>query len=280
LGCLALVLAAFGAARPSAAQAPPRHLLVVTAHADDEVLMGPLIAHYARLGVRVRTVIVTQGDRGALPFSGVPSGPELAQVRARESECSARTLGIERPIQLAFGDGELGRATRPPWRYLVAVDSALRRVIAEERPDAIVSWGPEGGYGHPDHRLVGALVTQLVQAEAEGATARLYYPAYPAERAREVGAPPTTQPWSPVAGRFLPVRIPYDSTDLARTRAALACYRSQLLPPRVEGLMTWMHAVLRGHVYLRPWFGADASDDVFGTGARKRQLPHRGPRAR
>jgi LmbE family N-acetylglucosaminyl deacetylase len=250
-------------AAPSAAPAEAPHtLLAVFAHPDDETLVAPLLAAYARRGVRVHLAIVTDGEKGTQVHAGIPAGPELAKVRAEEARCSARALGIEPPMLLGFKDGELGKQGRPPWAPLAEVQTEIAKVLQRVRPDAVITFGPEGAYGHPDHRLVGAVVTQLVQASADGAPARLFYPGFPKDRLPkgEGGIP-----WSPTDPRFLTVRVPYDTKDLAASRAALACHKSQFKPEELEGLPLFMDQVLGGRVALRPWFGAPRADDVFAA---------------
>jgi LmbE family N-acetylglucosaminyl deacetylase len=249
-------------AAPSASSAEgPRTLLAVFAHPDDETLVAPLLAAYARRGVRVQLAIVTDGEKGTQPHAAIPAGPELAKVRAEEARCSCRALGIEPPILLGFKDGELGKQSRPPWGPLAEVQAELGKLLARARPDAVITFGPEGAYGHPDHRLVGTVVTQLVQAGADGAPARLFYPGLPKDR-----LPPPREggiPWSPTEPRFLTVRVPFEAADLAASRAALACHKSQFRAEEVEPLTQFMAQVLGGRVYLRPWFGEAKADDVF-----------------
>jgi len=248
-------------AAPSASPAEgTRTLLAVFAHPDDETLVAPLLAAYARRGVRVQLAIVTDGEKGTQAHAAIPAGPELAKVRAEEARCSCRALGIEAPILLGFKDGELGKQSRPPWGPLAEVQAELAKLLARARPDAVITFGPEGAYGHPDHRLVGAVVTQLVQAGADGAPARLFYPGLPKDRLpqREGGIP-----WSPTEPRFLTVRVPFEAADLAASRAALACHKSQFRAEELEPLTQFMAQVLGGRVYLRPWFGAAQADDVF-----------------
>jgi LmbE family N-acetylglucosaminyl deacetylase len=248
-------------AAPSASPAEaPRTLLAVFAHPDDETLVAPLLAAYARRGVRVQLAIVTDGEKGTQAHAAIPAGPELAKVRAEEARCSCRALGIEPPILLGFKDGELGKQSRPPWVPLAEVQAELAKLFERVRPDAVITFGPEGAYGHPDHRLVGAVVTQLVQAGADGAPARLFYPGLPKDRLpqREGGIP-----WSPTEPHFLTVRVPFEAADLAASRAALACHKSQFRAEEVEPLTQFMAQVLGGRVYLRPWFGAAKADDVF-----------------
>jgi LmbE family N-acetylglucosaminyl deacetylase len=242
--------------------AAAKTLLAVFAHPDDETLIGPLLARYGRQGVRVQLVIVTEGEKGAAAHAGIPAGPDLAKARAEEAHCSCRALGIEPPILLGFKDGELGRISHPPQEHLGRVERELRLLFARLRPDVIITFGPEGAYGHPDHRLVGAVVTQLVQAGVEGAPRILLYPGIPKDR---LPKSPTggELPWSPTDRRFLTVRVRYNDADLEATRAAVACHKSQFRADDVESATKWTHEVLAGQVYLRPWFGAAGADDVF-----------------
>jgi LmbE family N-acetylglucosaminyl deacetylase len=255
-----LALSALLVAPPASPAEGPKTLLAVFAHPDDETLVAPLLAAYARRGVKVQLVVVTDGEKGTQPHAGIPAGPELAKVRAEEARCSCRALGIEPPTFLGFKDGELGKQSRPPWGPLAEVQGEIAKVLQQLRPDAVVTFGPEGAYGHPDHRLVGTVVTQLVQAGAEGAPARLFYPGFPKDRLprREGGIP-----WSPTDPRFLTVHVPFDAKDLAASRAALACHKSQFRPEEIAALPQFMEQVLGGRVHLRPWFGAARADDLF-----------------
>jgi LmbE family N-acetylglucosaminyl deacetylase len=236
-------------------------VLAVFAHPDDEVFVGPILSHYARQGVKVHLAIVTDGAKGGSAHTGMPAGPEMARVRAEEARCSCRELGVEAPTLLGFEDDELGRANDPPAGYLAEAVRAIRTLLARVSPDAVITWGPDGGYGHPDHRLVSAVVTQAVQARVQGAPSRLFYPSLPADRVRHRPGDPR---WAVTDPRFLTVRVPYDAVDLAATRRAFACHRSQFSAEQREALVSWLHVTLGGRIYLRPWFGAGAGDDVLG----------------
>jgi LmbE family N-acetylglucosaminyl deacetylase len=246
---------------PGKGAAQSKTLLAVFAHPDDEIVVAPLLSTYARRGVRVHLVVVTDGEKGVSPHAGIPAGPQLARTRADEARCSCRVLGIEAPTLLGFKDGEMGMIETPPWRHLSDIKVQIAKAIEEKRPDAIVTFGPDGGYGHPDHRLVGALVTELVQGGATGAPAILVYPGFPKERL--ANAPQTGFPWAPTDTRFLTIRVPYDAKDVAAARAALACHKSQFPEAQIEPLVQFMNGLLGGRVYLRPWIGATTTDDVF-----------------
>ncbi|HXK09269.1 MAG TPA: PIG-L deacetylase family protein [Vicinamibacteria bacterium] len=258
-----LFLLALGSACSKADQRP-KTLLAVFAHPDDEAFVGPLLSHYARRGVRVQLAIVTDGGKGGRAPDGAPAGRDIASIRADEARCSCHELGIEPPILLGFRDDELGRPNDPPAGYLAEVVQAVRGVLARSSPDAVVTWGPEGGYGHPDHRLVGDVVTELVQAGLKGVPSRLFYPGLPEDRVRRRPGDPR---WAVTDARFLTVRVPYDEKDLAATRKAFACHESQYPADRREALVSWLHETLGGRLCLRPWFGGGTADDVFALPA-------------
>lgn len=247
---------------PATAQEDDRTLLAVFAHADDEFFVMPLLARYAREGADVRLVVAA--SRGAwAPTTDLTTDDAVTALRADEARCSAAALGIRPPTILAMRDGGLGEAVAPPWATLRQLEDALRAVFAEVRPDVVVTWGPDGGYGHPDHRLVSAVVTQLVQGRADGAPDVLLYAAIPSDRLPE-GPPLGAFPLIGTDPEYLTVRVPYDDADLEASQAAFACYASQFPPvvlaqgPRQADEQMW-----RGHVSLRPWAGRLRGDDVF-----------------
>ena len=234
-----------------------RRLVAIFAHADDERIAGPLLARYAREGHQVHLVIATDGSRGVTSHAGIPAGDSLAQVRAAEARCAARALGLPSPILLGLEDGALAS-----FAALDSLEKEVRRVFAELRPDAIITFGPEGGSGHPDHRLVGAVVTEVVQEGGDGVPDALFYPSIPAER--EIDAPGAAPTYRRVRAPFLTVRVPFAPEDLEATRRAYACYTSQYLPDRIDANIRYLGQGLGGEVHLRPWNGGARGSGVFG----------------
>ena len=72
--------------------------------------------------------------------------------------------------------------TRPPWDYLARAEREIRRLFAEIRPEVVIAFGPEGAYGHPDHRQAGDAVSQVVQSGTEGAPRQLLDFGFPKDR--------------------------------------------------------------------------------------------------
>lgn len=120
-------------------------ILGVWAHPDDEAYASAgLMAHAAALGRRVVCVTATRGEAGFPP--GDPrSARQRMAVREHELAASLAMLGVAEHHWLGFPDG--GCADVPDDRAVAVVAAILERV----RPDAILTFGPDGGTGHPDH---------------------------------------------------------------------------------------------------------------------------------
>ncbi|HTV01365.1 MAG TPA: PIG-L family deacetylase [Luteitalea sp.] len=253
------VIASYALAQSARSATRARTLLAVFAHPDDETIAGPLLARYGADGkTRVVLAIVTNGDKGATPFAGVPAGERLAAVRVKEAECSARALGADPPIMFGLPDGEMSRM--PVFGQAM---TKLRALLDETKPDAIVTWGPDGGYGHPDHRLVSALVTQVVQA---GHTqAALYYAGLPKSGMDKAAttAMKFPAPFAPVVDEALNARVTYSRDDFARAGRSLACHASQFTPDTMKVLMDMTDQVNGGHMHLRSWNGGATRSDLF-----------------
>jgi LmbE family N-acetylglucosaminyl deacetylase len=104
-------------------------------------------------------VTATRGE-AADPGSGPQERASLARVRSAELEEALATLGVEEHHWLDLPDG--GCAEIDPD---VPV-SALSALLDEVRPDTVITFGPDGFTGHPDHiavsRWTGASVTRSV----------------------------------------------------------------------------------------------------------------------
>jgi LmbE family N-acetylglucosaminyl deacetylase len=137
-----------------------RSLLAVFAHPDDEVLYGGVLADSAARGARVTLATVTMGDAGRVHDPALEPVDDLGALRARELHLACERLGIEPPRLLGFHDSGRGaRVRRDDPRALVAVNRlevvrAIVDVIADVRPQVVITHDPLGGYDHPDHQIV------------------------------------------------------------------------------------------------------------------------------
>ena len=242
--CMSLLLA-------SARVVEAQTLVAVFAHPDDERIAGPLLARYAREGAKVYLVIATDGRKGAAAHAHIPLGDSLAKVRVGEAKCAAGELGIMPPIMLAHEDGGLAS-----FAALDSVRRDLRKIFSDLKPDAVVTFGPEGGTGHPDHRLVGDAVTDVIQTT--GTIDALYYASLPTERMKD--APPARPTINTVAAKYLKVNIPFTEADYEATHRAYACHASQYTREQVDANMAYMKYGWNGAVRMRRW-NSDKSQD-------------------
>ncbi len=242
---------------PHSAQAQVRQAVVsIFAHPDDERVIGPLLSRLAREGRETHLVIATDGSKGVRDFARIPAGPELAAARTIEATCAANRLGVRQLHLLALPDGGLAS-----FDVLGKLRSALAAIVDSVKPAAIITFGPEGGTGHPDHRLVGNVVTQIVQSDARYANIDLLYASLPAERLRT--APPATPTVNGTAEALLTVRVPFEERDLVAGREEFACHRSQYTPTEMDAVNRYLAHAWNGTVWLRPWNGTLRDPDLF-----------------
>jgi LmbE family N-acetylglucosaminyl deacetylase len=137
--------------------------LAVHAHPDDEASStGGLYRLLANEGVRTILVCCTNGEcgdalDGAKPDASHHDGDEVAALRAVELDRAVEILGISRLVRLGYRDsGMIGWPQNDDpesfWSTPVSVAAGrLAEVLAEERPEVIVTYNEYGFYGHPDH---------------------------------------------------------------------------------------------------------------------------------
>jgi LmbE family N-acetylglucosaminyl deacetylase len=221
-------------------------LLAVFSHPDDETIVSPLLAKYAHAGHSVHLLSLTAGEKGVREHAKIPAGEPLASIRAQELACSAAELGITGYTLLRFPDqGFSAGSGNPIWKDAV---SEVRAAIGHLCPDVIVTWGPEGGTGHPDHRATNSIVVQAFQQRSllSHQPRKLYYATF----AETVNG--GTNEWASetrVSREFITTDV--DCSDyMNAAQRAIECYRSQWTPElmrRVRSICELQH----GHVLLR-----------------------------
>jgi LmbE family N-acetylglucosaminyl deacetylase len=156
--------------------------MVVAAHPDDETLgFGGVLARYASEGVETFLVTATRGQRGRYQTHrfgdpGHPGGEALGRIRERELHAAAAALGIAHVRVLDYEDQLLDRAGD-------AV-AAIAAEIRAARPHVVLTFAPDGAYGHPDHIAICQFTTAaVVEAASAGngvphRVAKLYYLAW------------------------------------------------------------------------------------------------------
>ena len=157
-------------------------LLFVHAHPDDETLTtGATSAHYVTRGAEVQVVTCTLGEEGDVlgeRFAqlAVDAADQLGGYRIGELTCALRELGIEGPRFLGgaghWRDSGMGGTPARHRQRFVDADpreavGALVAIIRDLRPHVVVTYDPNGGYGHPDHIHAHEVTTAAVAASAD-----------------------------------------------------------------------------------------------------------------
>jgi LmbE family N-acetylglucosaminyl deacetylase len=225
-----------------------RPILAVFAHPDDERVIGPLLSKLAREGRETHLVIATDGSQGVRDFAHIAAGAELAAARTKEAQCAANRLGVRQLHLLGLPDGGLAS-----FEVLGKLRSGLAAIIDSLKPVAIITFGPEGGTGHPDHRLVGDVVTQVIQGDTRYANVDVLYASLPTERLRT--APPAEPTVNGITESLLTVRVPFEERDLAAGREEFACHRTQYAPAEMDAVNKYLAHAWNGMVWMRPWNG-------------------------
>ncbi|PBC77985.1 N-acetyl-1-D-myo-inositol-2-amino-2-deoxy-alpha-D-glucopyranoside deacetylase [Streptomyces sp. TLI_235] len=233
----------------AASDRPPRRLLLVHAHPDDESIgNGATMARYTAEGAGVTLVTCTLGEGGEV----IP--PELARLTAdREDTLGDHRIGELTAAMRAVGvadvrflggpgryrdSGMMGVADndRPGCFWQADVDEAadhLVAVVREVRPQVLVTYDENGGYGHPDH----------IQAHRV------------ALRAYELAADPAHRPELGAAWRIAKVyynRMPRSVIEQGlKETAAAAVFPGTAAPGDVPGVVddAVVTAVLDGRAY-------------------------------
>ena len=138
-------------------------LMCVLAHPDDESLgTGGALAKCAAEGVATYLVTATRGERGRFGDSKESPGPEIVG-KAREAEllAAAKELGLREVRFLDYPDGALDQVDTA--EAIEKIAGHLRRV----KPQVVITFGPEGAYGHPDHIAISQLTTAAIVCAAD-----------------------------------------------------------------------------------------------------------------
>jgi LmbE family N-acetylglucosaminyl deacetylase len=142
-------------------------ILLIGAHPDDITYSaGGLAAMARQLDFDVIEVIASTGQAGSQDEELWPSHL-IGNIRTHEQLEANEILGITQTIFFGFEDGQL-HATQ------ARLTAELRRLIKRYRPVLVVTYGPDGLTGHPDHRVVSACATQAFR-QASLVDSELWY---------------------------------------------------------------------------------------------------------
>jgi LmbE family N-acetylglucosaminyl deacetylase len=202
-------------------------LLVVLAHPDDESMgTGGLILRHTRAGIATHLVCATYGEAG---WQGKPPGAkqeDLAEIRVKELEGAAAALALSGVELWDYPDGGVSQSDHRE------ITERVWEQISKLRPRAVVGWGPDGAYGHPDHIAMGACTDAAVAAMTEGERPALYHVAIDGQldefyrEALRLGGSDGELRLQPQ--ERIDVVIELDADEVLMKLRAIDCHRSQL----------------------------------------------------
>jgi LmbE family N-acetylglucosaminyl deacetylase len=142
-------------------------MLSVFAHPDDEAMgMGATLAKYSAEGVGTYLACATRGERGWFgPEEQNPGLGALGHIREGELRRAVETLGMRELHFLDYIDGDLDKAD-----HVEAIGKIVTH-IRQIQPQVIVTFPPDGNYGHPDHIAIGQFTSAAVVCAADASYA-------------------------------------------------------------------------------------------------------------
>jgi LmbE family N-acetylglucosaminyl deacetylase len=249
--------------------------MAIFAHPDDESLVaGGTLARYAAMGWKTSLVCATRGEWGPISDDALAGYDDLGQVREGELREACGVLGIDDLLFLDLEDASVSAVFGTEAEQVTL--EKLVRAIRERRPRTLITFGPDGLYGHQDHIAVGRLAAA---ASSRAGNPRIFpqhldhgLPAHRVSRLYYATVPQGLYPelladldrsgrdahlWGIPAERFgipgteISVRVDI-ARFLARKLAALRCHRTQLDRNHLFSLLTPEAAAqYLGHEYFR-----------------------------
>jgi LmbE family N-acetylglucosaminyl deacetylase len=200
-------------------------VLTLVAHPDDETyLAAGVMAAASALGQRVVSASASAGELGTDDPQGWPPH-RLAAVRRLESAAAMAVLGVREHHVGTLPDGGLDRHTAEGEAWVGGLIDAVQ-------PDTILTFGPDGATGHPDHVAVHRWVTEAWEQRL--CAARLLYATTTAEHLDEFGEQyeawgvyMTDERPSGVPARELALHLVLDGPALDRKLVALRAMATQ-----------------------------------------------------
>jgi LmbE family N-acetylglucosaminyl deacetylase len=267
-------------------------LVAFFAHPDDETFTSAgVMAAAVERGIPVTAITATRGEAGGSGIPGLDDAEKLGTVRDQELRDAMRQLGVTDVCWLGYRDSGLEDETAAahPLAFtripVAEVAVRLASQLRELRPDVLLTFGPEGLYGHPDHLHAHEVALQAVQLAADphfddprGAgpwqTPYLYFTAFPREEMQAMLERGRFDWLSPEARARIgtPAADITHTVDIApwtdRKRAAIASHETQTGPggPLSDIPPDAMETRWRREHFVRvplPWSTDSAPDDII-----------------
>jgi LmbE family N-acetylglucosaminyl deacetylase len=144
---------------PQAAALP--RLMGIWAHPDDEAFgTAGTMARATAAGGAVAVVCATRGEQGQIADPALATPENLGEVRERELRAACAAVGVTDVSFLDYVDGHLPEADT------MEAIARIARHIRRFRPDVVITFAANGGYGHVDHMAIHRLTLAAIPAAA------------------------------------------------------------------------------------------------------------------
>jgi len=228
-------------------------ILAVFAHPDDEQSVSPVLVKYAEAGARVYVAIVTDGRFGFASHFATKDPDSLVSIRAMEMNCVTTVLGINEPIMFGLQDQfRMREGMDTLTNQYITTRNKLISLFKELQPDVIITWGPSGLTGHPDHRMVSDIVTEVFSMKHWSKPTNLFYTELSSGSITENRYGLIT-----VDSAFLNVRIKVTANQISKARKAWNCHKSQYTKEITDELQSLFWTSQKGIAYFRSYLNAN-----------------------
>jgi N-acetyl-1-D-myo-inositol-2-amino-2-deoxy-alpha-D-glucopyranoside deacetylase len=280
-----------------------RPLMALFAHPDDETFStAGIMAAAVERGLPITVISATRGEAGESSIPGLDDPERLGVVRERELREAMRQIGVSDVRLLGYRDSGMAgspSAEHPRAFVRVPVKTAAAVLVPDIRslrPHMIVTFGPEGLYGHPDHVHLHHVALRAIEVAADPShqgrsrsepwqTPALYFAAFPREEMLALfdrpDSPLRSLPEDARANLGTPRAEITHKVDIhswaERKRAAIAAHRTQTgeggplagTPPEVRKWQLAHEFFVRAPL---PWSSPaddDASDIIAALAAEQ-----------
>lgn len=198
-----------------------KKLLVIFPHPDDETVMtSGLILSAVKFGFQVKIVCVTNGTLGQVHIHG--RGRSVVQIRREELSRALDILGVTDREFWPYCDGRLSQELS--WQERVL------SLISDFIPEMLVTYGPSGVSGHPDHLALGKFIFEVCQKHHK--SVQLLWPAFAGSTRTQLASKVNTADRLEVPE----YQLKLDAIATRTKRLALKAHRSQNLSHPLDWL--------------------------------------------
>jgi LmbE family N-acetylglucosaminyl deacetylase len=221
----------------------PLTLAAIFAHPDDEAFgTGGTLTKYAHEGVDVHLIMATRGEVGRIANPAISLTGPMSLLREQELRRACEIYGLKQLHLLGYLDGQTA---------IVPLSEAVFRIVQllrQIKPQVVISFGPEGVYGHFDHLAVHRWAVAAVELAAQAdrwpeagpahQVAKFYQRATPQEQVDQMrerfGRTAVSMDGIPFPFMGYPeerITTIIDTREYAqRKAAAIRCHASQIAP--------------------------------------------------